>query len=141
MTSSSLNGDEKPNENSYVLDSSALLSVILREPGADVVEEAILAGAVMSTVNFAEVVSRLVDLGLSAEEAEAAATEPEVPLVPFDERQALLCGLLRARTRRLGLSLGDRACLAVGAELKMPVLTADRAWAQLDVGVDIVVCR
>ena len=69
MTSSSLNGDARLSENNFVLDASALLAVVLSEPGADVVETAIVSGCLTSTVNFAEVISRLIEIGLTELEA------------------------------------------------------------------------
>jgi ribonuclease VapC len=129
------------NGNRFVLDASALLCSILRERGADLVEEAIVNGALISTVNFAEVVSRLTELGFSSEDAYKGASDTDAIVEAFTETQARLCGEFRMRTRRLELGLGDRACLAVGRDLGLPVLTADRIWAELDLGVEVVVCR
>ena len=141
MTSSSPSADEKPNANSYVLDSSAILTELLREPGAELVSQALSEGAHVSTVNTAEVISRLLDIGFTPGDAIDAVAELGLRHWPLDEEQAVTCGLLRASTRRFGLSLGDRACLALGRRLRRPVLTADRVWAGLEVGVEVVLCR
>jgi ribonuclease VapC len=138
---SSPSADEKPPENRYVLDASALLASILREPGAEAVDDAIASGALASTVNEAETYSKLVDLGLSDDAAEAALERLEYAAVEFTPEHALTSGRLRGTTRTFGLSLGDRACLALALSLELPVLTADRVWSQLDVGVDVVLCR
>lgn len=123
-----------------VLDASALLALILREPGGEQVG-ATLDGARISAVNLAEVVARLVDLGASAEAAGAAARRLGLAVVPFDGAAALRAGELRTDTRRCGLSLGDRACLALAEAAGLPVLTADRAWAELDLDIEVVLIR
>jgi len=123
-----------------VLDASAVLARVLGEPGGERVE-AVLAGACVCAVNYGEVVGKLVDFGVPVETAGAAARELRLEVVPFDEADATDAGLLRATTRGFGLSLGDRACLALGKRLELPVLTTDRAWAQLDLGVEVVLIR
>jgi ribonuclease VapC len=124
----------------WVLDSSAILARFAGEAGAETVEAG-AAAAVVSAVNYAEVVGKLVDRGLPAEAAMTAAGELRLVVVPFDEAAALRAGALRAETRGLGLSLGDRACLTLAEALGLPVLTADRAWAELDLDVEVVLIR
>ncbi|HEY0781039.1 MAG TPA: type II toxin-antitoxin system VapC family toxin [Thermoanaerobaculia bacterium] len=123
-----------------VLDASALLALLLGEPGAHEVEETI-PHAVVSTVNYSEVVAKLANNGMPDVEIRSALASLDLELRPFDRGQAFQCGLLRPATRHLGLSLGDRACLALGVSLGLPVLTMDRAWARLSVGVTIRVVR
>jgi len=123
-----------------VLDASAVLARLREERGGEVVETR-ASDAIISAVNYAEVISKLIDLGVSAEAAAAAVGELELAILPFDEIDAARTGALRAATRRLGLSLGDRACLALAERLGLPVLTADRAWAELDLGVEVVLIR
>src|SRR5687767_13256746 len=97
---------------SVVLDASALLAHIGEEPGSSLVAD-IASDALMSTVNLAEVFSKLMERGLSADEADAIAYRYGFEVVSFDEELARLVGALRPITRKLGLSLGDRACLAL----------------------------
>ena len=121
-----------------VLDASAVLAVILEEPGADVVVEALRSGAAMSTVNVAEVAARLHQDGWSESEVALVFDSLGIEVLPFDPETALLSGRLRPATRRPGLGLGDRACLATGSTEGGAVLTSDRSWRQLDIaGVDI----
>lgn len=123
-----------------VLDASAALARLRGERGADVVE-ARLEAALMSAVNYAEVVSKLIDLGTSADTAADAAGALGMAVVPFDELAAVRVGSLRDGTRSRGLSIGDRACIALAERLALPVLTADRAWAELDLGIEVVLIR
>ena len=129
-----------------VLDASALLALLLDEPGAQRVEEAVAEGASMSTVNLAEVLSKLAERGIPPEEAEERLREEgllgqTLQVLPFTEEDALLVARLRPLTRPLGLSLGDRACLALASRLHLPALTADATWAGLSVGVEVEVIR
>lgn len=122
-----------------VLDSSAVLALLLGEPGAEAVTAA-LPGALLSTVNLAEVVAKLCERGMPAGEARAAIEATGVALVDFGVDQACLSGDLRKMTRPRGLSLGDRACLALARLRDLPALTADSAWEGL-AGFDVVVIR
>jgi|SRR5271166_4175321 len=123
-----------------VLDASAMLAVIGGEPG---VEQLIplLGESAMSTVNLAEVHGKLVGKGVPKAEAWKAVLGLVREVIDFDLQQSKLAGELLAETRSMGLSLGDRACLALGAALKAPVYTTDRAWKPLKVGVEIRVLR
>lgn len=124
-----------------VLDASAILAVINGEAGYEKLTPELLATAVASTVNLAEVQGKLVSRGWSSEEAWQDATSPTQEVLPFDEHHALVAGDLIAHTRTLGLSLGDRACLALGMSLRVPVYTAERTWKKLKVGIPIHVIR
>lgn len=122
----------------YVLDASAVLAVILEEAGASVVADALGSGAAMSAVNVAEVAARLHQDGWSEPEVALVFSEFGIDVLPFDAEIALLSGSYRVSTRNLGLGLGDRACLATGRREECPVLTADRAWSQLQLdGVEV----
>jgi ribonuclease VapC len=123
-----------------VLDASALLAVLNDERGAARVEP-LLAGARISSVNLAEVAGKLVDVGLSDDDVRTALDSHGFTVVPFDERVAMEAGLLRRTTRDAGLSLGDRACLATARVLDLTVVTVDKAWRGLKVGVEIDVVR
>jgi ribonuclease VapC len=131
-----VNGSE-PNPK-RVLDASALLALLFGEVGFEVVP---LEGSAVSAVNWSEVVQvaarRDADVvGL----ADAIAAEGAV-VVPFTAAQAEVAAALWVRTRAAGLSLGDRACLALARRYRVPALTADRAWGQMGVGVEVVVVR
>jgi len=127
--------------NNVVVDSSVLLAVIHQERGSDRVTPELLTRAIISTVNLAEVQGKLRTRGWSIEEAWADATGSVGEVVPFTIQQAKAAGSLITETRALGLSLGDRACLALGLALNAPVYTADRSWKKLRLGVRIHVIR
>ena len=127
--------------NRIVLDASALLALLNQEPGAETLTPELLSGAAISTVNLAEVHSKLVGRGLSPDDAWEAALGPIREAVPFTAEHARFVGDLVAQTRPLGLSLGDRACLALGLALKAPVYTADKSWKKLKLGARIHVIR
>lgn len=124
-----------------VLDASALIAALNGEPGAERLTIELLSTAVISTVNLAEVQSKLVSRGLSPDNAWAAALVPVEEAIPFTSEQAKIAGSLVAETRSLGLSLGDRACLALGLALQAPIYTADRSWKNLKLGLRIHVIR
>ncbi len=123
-----------------VLDASALMALIRGERGADVVA-ACLPRAVISTVNQAEVQTKLVSAGLDEALAWWHIAEVRCPSVPFSEEQARIAGGLVKATRSYGLSLGDRACLALATERKATVYTTDAAWKNLALGIDVEVIR
>ena len=123
-----------------VFDSSAVIALLHGEPGANLVSTLALDAAI-SAVNAAEVQTRLVQKGADPRRAwEGIVTSVEV-IVPFDAAMAEAAGSLVAVTQPYGLSLGDRACLALAMTLRSPVYTADRAWAKLQVGVEIRLIR
>jgi PIN domain nuclease of toxin-antitoxin system len=124
----------------WVLDASAVLAVILTEAGGDMVRP-LIADSLLSAVNLAEVTTRLLDLGFPSAKIDSHLERLRFAVIPFDEGLALGAGLLRVETRHLGLSVGDRACLALAQREGLPVLTGDRAWARLDVGVEVVLIR
>jgi ribonuclease VapC len=124
-----------------VLDASALLAVLNAEPGAEKLTPQLLSGATISTVNLAEVQSKLVSRGIKPDEAWEATISPIRAAAVFTDEQAKIAGSLVAQTKAFGLSLGDRACLALGIALKAPVYTADRLWKNLKLGIRIHVVR
>ena len=124
-----------------VLDASALLAAVHGEPGADRVG-GVLHLASICSVNLAEVATKLSDAGLALDQARSLLSRLSLSVVPFDEDLAYASAALRASTRSLGLSLGDRACLALGQRLQARVLTTDAAWTGInDVGIAIEVIR
>lgn len=129
-----------------VLDASALLAYLRDEPGRDRVEEALLRGVEMSAVDWSETLAKLSDVGQDPETTTAVLQQEGLlgqllVIVPFDEASALETARVRRTTRHLKLSLGDRACLALGRQHALPVLTADRAWRSVAVKVKIVPIR
>ena len=124
----------------FVLDASALLALVNQEPGQDIVAE-MLPRSLVSTVNASELVAKLTDQGMPEDEVRDVLTALDLTVISFDEGQGLIAGHLRPVTRRLGLSLGDRACLALGLQTQCPVVTADRAWVKLELGIEIQVIR
>jgi ribonuclease VapC len=127
--------------NKVVVDSSVLLAVIHQERGAETITPEFLTRAIISTVNLAEVQSKLVSSGWPSDEAWADATGSVREVIPFTAEHAQAAGNMIARTRALGLSLGDRACLALGLALRAPVYTADRSWKGLKLGIRIHTIR
>ena len=126
-----------------VLDSSAILASLWSEPGASIVDQHD-GSSIVSAVNIAEVFTKLIDRGPSPQvEAQIDFLSLASPyeVIPFDAAQAQRCGLLRSATRSRGLSLGDRACLALALQQNATVLTADKAWSELDLGLEIKVIR
>jgi ribonuclease VapC len=123
-----------------VLDASAILAILRSEKGADLVA-AVLPDAMVSTVNLAEVQAKLVSAGMDGKTAWWHITELKCTAVPFDELQAELAGSLVAKTKPFGLSLGDRACLALAIHRKSKAYTTDRTWTKLSLGIEIEVVR
>ena len=124
-----------------VLDASALLAVLNQERGAERLTPGMMSESVSSTVSLAEVQGKLVGRGMESEDAWEATLNAVGEVLDFTAEHAKLAGSLVRQTRPRGLSLGDRACLAVGIALKAPVYTADATWRNLNVGVPIHVIR
>jgi PIN domain nuclease of toxin-antitoxin system len=126
-----------------ILDASAVLAVLLQEPGQDAVKAALASGAGISTANLAEVMTRLVKDGMPPERAERALAALPMTLHELDYNLAVQIGAMFALTRPFGLSLGDRACLALATREQLPALTADRIWARVGplVGVEVRLIR
>jgi ribonuclease VapC len=126
---------------SAVFDASALLAVIFAEPGADgVLEQLSQPGGEVSAVNWSEVGAKLAERGLPAADLPRELSAFGLDVIPFDEEQANIAAALRPVTRSLGLSLGDRSCLALARKRSARVVTADANWKKLD-GFDIVAVR
>jgi len=127
-------------EPASILDASALIALLHAEPGSDAVLNAIADGAAMSVVNWAETLSQVA----------ADGDDPQTVATAFDgmftreqltDVDCIEFARLRPLTRRRGLSLADRACLALGARLGIPVLTSDRDWADLHIGITVQLIR
>jgi ribonuclease VapC len=127
---------------SYVLDTSALLALINAEPGSERVAHAVMdSTCVLLSVNLTETLTRMADWGISVSEATARLQTLGLSVLPFDESLAVAAAGLRTTTKARGLSLGDRACLALAQQRGDTALTADRAWAGLDIGIAIEMIR
>jgi ribonuclease VapC len=141
LTSYLLSGAKPPNMSRVVLDASAILALLNHEPGSDRLTLELLSNSASSAVNLAEVQAKLVIAGANPDEAWEDALSPVREAVPFTPEQAKLAGSLVNQTRSLGLSLGDRACLALGFTLKAPIYTADKSWKHLKLGLRVHVIR
>lgn len=125
----------------FVYDASVLLAVVFGEPGADGVIECLAEpGGEVGAVNWAEVGSKMVEQGLAEEQVARELSAFALEVTPFDEAQALLVAGLRTATKVLGLSLGDRCCLALARVRGATAVTADRSWKKLK-GFDIKLIR
>lgn len=125
---------------SVVLDASALLAFLQQEQGSDPVARA-LDGARVSTVNWCEVLQKSLHRNVGVEGMHDAFLDLGVLFISYSARQAELAAQLWSRTRFLGLSLADRACLALAMDESLPVMTADRAWAELELDLEIRLLR
>jgi PIN domain nuclease of toxin-antitoxin system len=115
-----------------VLDASAILAFLQRERGYDRVRSALASTALISTLNLAEVYAKVAERAtLTPDEVGGRLRALGLDNVPFDEVDGCATAALHLRTRGLGLSLADRACLVLGQRLGLPVLTTDRAWRRL----------
>jgi ribonuclease VapC len=126
--------------NKIVFDSSALLALLHQEAGYKNVEKYLPQG-IISTVNLAEVVAILEEIGIAHSEAEKIVSELMSDIIVFDRSQAILTAQLRKSTKAHGLSLGDRACLSLAKSMNLPVLTADKAWVNADHSVKVLLIR
>lgn len=123
-----------------VLDASALLALLNDEAGTKIVQE-LLPDAVISSVNFSEVVARLALHGVPDEEIHTALDILGLEIIPFDTDLAYSTGQLAALTKSFGLSIGDRACLALASKTGVIAVTADRVWGKLDIDTEIKFIR
>ena len=115
----------------YVLDASAVLCLLQEEKGAERVAEA-LPDAMIGAVNYSEVVAKLVEAGIDEATVDSLIDKLQLKVIPFDRIQARRAGSLRAITRKLGLSLGDRACLALAAAEGATALTCEQIWTKFE---------
>lgn len=125
---------------SFVLDASALLALLNEEPGKDLVEEA-LGDCSISAVNYCELIGKLIDAGVPDDDARHTVDLLNIEIVDFDAKLALRAASLCLATKRFGLSLGDRCCLALGIARKATVLTSERNWSKLKIGAKVKLIR
>ena len=127
--------------NKFVIDASVLLAYIRKENCLEDLS-LILPYSIMSTVNYAEVIAVLSDHSMPQEVIDLTIPTMIYEIVPFDSAQANITGQLREKSKAKGLSLGDRACLALGQMMQLPVYTADRIWSQVKIeGVEVRLIR
>lgn len=126
--------------NDVVFDASALLAVLQGEPGSERWKDAVV-GATISAVNLSEVATKLLEGGMPAPQVRAVLEPLNLDIVEFDTAQAFMAAELREQTKHLGLSLGDRACLALTKMRHARALTTERAWQSAAVGVRVVFLR
>jgi ribonuclease VapC len=125
---------------SWVLDASALLALLHSEPGSERVA-AVLPDAAIASVNFSEVVAKLAHEGRDEAEIRGYLDALGLQIVELDTELAYQTGFLRPLTKSIGLSLGDRACLALAVSLGVPALTCDRIWATLNLDIAVELMR
>jgi ribonuclease VapC len=123
-----------------VLDASALLALINKEEGCEHVAQ-LLSSSLMSSVNVSECVAILSSIGLQDNDIKGIIGSLVPVVIDFDRAQSFEAGMLREKTKAKGLSLGDRACLALGRLKKLPVVTADKIWAEIECGVEVILIR
>lgn len=123
-----------------IVDASVLMAAMQGEISPEQGEHW-LQGASISAVNLSEVVAKFAKRGLPSSRVERWVSGFQLDIWPFDAAMAYRAGNLRPLTRTMGLSFADRACLALAQQLDRPVVTADRAWAALDLGIPVEVIR
>ncbi|WP_347179183.1 type II toxin-antitoxin system VapC family toxin [Roseofilum acuticapitatum] len=123
-----------------VVDASAILALLNQEKGSEEVAR-FMGKAAISSVNLSEVIAKLAELNIPEDVIAEILSNLRLEVIPFNEEQALQAGMLRPVTKSLGLSLGDRACLALGIYLHQPVLTSDRQWSHLNLNVEVRLVR
>ena len=123
-----------------VFDSSVVIAILKQEQGFSTAEKS-LSDALISTVNLAEVATYFARNSVPSNTIQEVLASFPIQVVPFDESLAIQTGCLYPSCKHLGLSLGDRACLALAISRKLPVLTADQVWSKLDLGISIQVLR
>jgi ribonuclease VapC len=126
----------------YVMDASAMLAQMQSEIGCETVDNLVLEHeCVISTVNLMEVATKLIDKGLQPEQLARTLKELDVQPIDFDQEQALLCAKLRLSTKSAGLSLGDRACLALAQLMQGTAVTSDLAWQEVKDALDVKILQ
>jgi ribonuclease VapC len=131
---------------SSVLDASALLAYLNDEAGAAVVEAALEQGCFISSVNLTEVFSKVAELGgkprvLAQRLEDEGILHQTLEVVPYTYKDSFEVATLRVVTKSLGLSLGDRVCLALGKKFGVPCLTAEHLWKKLTLKIAVTMIR
>jgi PIN domain nuclease of toxin-antitoxin system len=126
--------------NEVILDASALLAFLNQEKGSEIITQ-YLDRSAMSSINLSEVIAKLVDRNMPEDVIQELVSQLKIDIIPVDQEQAVTAGFLRSQTRSMGLSLGDRICLALGLQLNLPVLTTDRAWEKVSLSIEVRLIR
>ncbi|ABA21351.1 PilT protein-like protein [Trichormus variabilis ATCC 29413] len=124
----------------FVLDASAVLALLNQETGSEEILQ-LIDNAAISTVNLSEVIAKLAEAGIPEDEIKQILFHLNLEVILFNQEQALKAGMMRPATKSIGLSFEDRACLALGVILNQPVITTDRLWSNLNLGIEIRVVR
>ena len=125
---------------SSVLDASAVIAIIRNEPGSDTVK-AELRGSLISSVNLSEVFYKTWNKGASREVVQWAIKNLPLTSVPFDDEHAAISASIHDATLKKDISFADRACLALALSRELPVITSDRKWQDLEIGVEVRLFR
>jgi ribonuclease VapC len=123
-----------------VLDASALIAFLRKEPGAEKVA-AILTCSCISAVNLAETYGKMVEYGKPLDAIAHEVERLQIPVVPFDAEQAQIAASLWKKTRAVGMSLGDRACISLAMKTSLPAFTTEGDWLKCNLGVDVIKIR
>ena len=123
-----------------VLDASALLAFLRREVGHDIVN-AQLGQACISAINFAEVLARMSTSGIAPRDLRVQLDSTGLRVIDFDIAQSVVVAEIRDQMRSAGIGIADCCCLGLGLHLALPILTADRAWTTLGLGVTVQLIR
>ncbi|WP_414561866.1 MULTISPECIES: PIN domain-containing protein [unclassified Anabaena] len=124
----------------FVVDASAVLALLNQETGSEEILQ-LIDNAAISSINLSEVIAKLAEAGIPEEEIRQIILNLNLEVILFNEEQALKAGMLRPATKSIGLSFGNRACLALGVVLNQPVIITDRLWTNLNMGIEIRVVR
>lgn len=123
-----------------LLDTSAIIALLKKEPGYESLEE-VVANSAVSIINFSELVSVLMRTSIVESEIDEIIKDIIPEIIPFSEDIAIQTGKLIKLTKDLGLSLGDRACIATGIYHGIPIYTTDKVWKDLKTSAQIVIVR
>ena len=126
--------------NDVVFDASALLTLLNGEKGCEIILDYI-SNAVINTVNFSEAITKLSEFDIPENDIKLIFDLLNIRIIDFNQELAYKTGLLRNLTRKKGLSLGDRACIATGIINHLPVITADNSWKDLNLNLNIIYIR
>ncbi len=124
-----------------VFDASALIALFAKEKGYELIKNH-LKDAIISSVNIAEVYKYCIDSqNLTKDEARSLVKLIDIKIINFDEEQAIITAELINKTKQYGLSLGDRACIALAILKNLSIITCDKIWQKADVGVKFIMAR